>query len=231
MSLKFKLTSVIFAMTLAVIVILSVFTLSRSSSLQTAAAYQNAGEMAKSSSIEIQRRIESFTSYGKIISMLFSDFESTEEELRRYTFSDTLHGAIEQNELIMGIFTAWLPDTIDSRDAELGQYQEFYTRRRTGKVEHMPAGYEGWQGYLSDMAVSGKPGLEPPVWRDIFGRGNVPIISVQYPVKNSVGRVVGVVGINFASTTQAMVDELVQQVYDGKGVAGVYAHDGVIVAH
>jgi len=231
MSLRFKLTSVIFVMVLVVIAILSVFTLRRSRILQTAAAYQYAGEMAESSSIEIQRRIEAFTSYGKVIAMLFSEFESTDEALRRYTLSDTLQAAIEQNELIIGIFTAWLPNTIDSRDAELGQYQDFYTRRRTGKVERMPAGYEGWQGYLSNMVASGKPELEPPVWRDIFGRGSVPIISAQYPVKNSAGRVVGVVGINFASTTQAMVDELIQQVYDGKGVAGVYANDGTIIAH
>jgi methyl-accepting chemotaxis protein len=231
MSLKFKLTSAIFVMILAVVAILSVFTLTRSRSLQTAAAYQYAGEMAKSSSIEIQRRIELFTSYGEVISQLFSDFENTEEELRRYTFSEDLMGAIEQQELIMGIFTAWLPNAIDSRDADLGQYQAFYTRRRTGNVEHVPAGYEGWQGYLSNMVASGKPSLETPVWRDIFGYGNVPIISVHYPVKNSGNKVVGVVGVNFVGTMQAMVDELVEQVYDGKGVAGVYANDGVIVAH
>jgi methyl-accepting chemotaxis protein len=218
-------------MILAVIVILSVFTLSRANSLQTAAAYQYADEMAKANAIEIQRRIELFTSYGEVISMLYSDFENTEEGLRRHTFSDILHGAIEQEVLIMGIFTAWLPNTIDGLDAELGQYQAFYTRRRTGKVEHMPAGYEGWQGYLSNMAASGKPNLESPVWRDIFGQGNVPIISVQYPVKNSAGKVVGVVGVNFVSTLQEIVDELTQQVYDGKGVAGAYSNDGVIIAH
>ena len=231
MSLKFKLTSVIIAMILAVIVVLSVFTLNRANNLQTAAAYQYTDEMAKANAIEIQRRIELFTSYGEVISMLFSDFETTTEELRRYTFSDTLHGAIEQEVLIMGIFTAWLPDTIDGRDAELGQYQAFYTRRRTGNVEHMPAGYEGWQGYLTNMVASGKPNLEDPVWRDIFGQGNVPIISVQYPVKNSAGKVVGVVGVNFVSTLQEIVDELSRQVYDGKGVAGAFSNDGVIVAH
>jgi len=231
MSLKFKLTSVIFVMILTVITILSVFTLNRSRNLQTVAAYQYAEEMVKSNAIEIQRRIELFTSYGEVISMLFSDFETTEEGLRRYTFSDTLHGAIEQEQLIMGIFTAWLPNTIDSRDAELGQYQAFYTRRRTGKVEHMPAGYDGWQGYLSNMSEKRTPVLETPVWREIFGQGNVPIISVQYPIKNSAGKVVGVVGVNFVSTVQEIVDELRQEVYNGKGVSGAFANDGTIIAH
>ena len=188
MSLKFKLTLVIFVMILAVIGILSSFILTRSSTMQIAAAYQYAGEMAKSSSIEIQRRIESFTSYGEVISMLFSEFEKTEEGMRRSTFSDTLQGAIEQEKLIMGIFTAWLPNAIDNRDDELGQYQAFYSRRRTGNVEYLPAGYEGWQHYLENMVATGRADLEDPVWRDIFGHGNVPIISVQHPVKNAAGR-------------------------------------------
>jgi methyl-accepting chemotaxis protein len=231
MSLKFKLMAVISVMILAVSVILSVFTLSRSNRLQWATTCQYAEKLALANAIEIQRRIELFTSYGEVLAQLFDDFENIDEQLRRDNYNDVLRGMIQQNVLIMGIFTAWLPDTIDSRDADLGQYQAFYTRRRTGNVEYMPAGYDGWQNYLAKMTGSGSPNLESPVWREIFGHGNVPIISVQYPVKNSAGKVVGVVGINFVSTLQEIADELVQEVYNGKGVAGVYANDGVIVAH
>jgi methyl-accepting chemotaxis protein len=131
----------------------------------------------------------------------------------------------------MGIFTAWLPNTIDSYDAQQGQYQSFYTRRRTGNVERIPAGYEGWQDYLANITESGKPVLETPVWREIFNYGNVPIISAQYPIRNSKGSVVGVIGVNWVSTMQEIVDELVQEIYNGKGVAGIFANDSTIVAH
>jgi len=229
MRLRFKLISIILVIVLVVIVILSVFTLSRSGQLQTAITHQYAGELARSNALEIEQRIEAFTSYGDVLAQLLSEYESTAENLRRDNYNDVLESTIRHNVKIMGIWTAWLPNTIDTRDGELGQYQTFYTRRRTGNVERLTAGYEGWEGYLANM--TGKPEIASPVWRDIFGYGNVPIVAIMYPVKNSKGVSVGLVGINYVSSMQAIVDELTKQVYDGKGFAGVYANDGVIIAH
>ncbi|MCL1931296.1 MAG: methyl-accepting chemotaxis protein [Treponema sp.] len=231
MSLKFKLTSIICVMIAIVMAVLSIITLNRSGKMQTETTYQFAEELAERNAIEVQRRFEKFLNYGEVLAQVFNDYESTDEGLRRHTYDDLLRGTIQQHTRIMGIFTAWLPDTIDSYDARMGQYQTFFTRRRTGNVERIPAGYDGWQDYLANMSAVGKPVLETPVWRDIFGHGNVPVISVQYPIKNSQGSVVGVIGINWVSTMQSIVDELVQEIYDGKGVAGVFANDSTIVAH
>ncbi|MDR1868621.1 MAG: methyl-accepting chemotaxis protein [Treponema sp.] len=228
MGLRIKLIGIILAMVLVVLVIFAVITLRQSANLQREATYEYASEMAYSSSLQVQRRIESFTSAVEMLSQVFSDFENTEVDVRRTRFNGLLNSTIEQNKEIMGIFTAWLPNSIDGNST---QYQTFYTRRRTGNVEFMPAGYEGWQNYLSNMAASGKPNLESPVWRDIFGRGWVPIISVQYPVKNNAGRTVGVIGINFVSAMQSIVDNLVQRIYNGAGVAATYSHEGVTIAH
>ena len=229
MSLKVKLISVIFVMILAVIVTLSVSILTRSHRLQTATTYQYAEMMAQANAVEIQRSIETYADCGKILAQLLSAYETTAENMRRVSFNDILESTIQQNGLIIGIWTAWLPNTIDRMDAELGQYQAFYTRRRAGYVEHLPAGYDGWQGYLVNM--TGKPDIAPPVWRDVFGYGNVPVIAIMYPVVNSAGAAVGLVGINYVSDMQEIVDEMVKQVYDGKGVAGVYSNDGSIIAH
>ena len=229
MKLRFKLITIILVIVLAVIVILSVIMLKRFSQLQTTTTHQYAGELARSNALEIQQRIEAFTSYGDVLAQLLSEYESTTENLRRDNYNDVLESTIRHNVKIMGIWTAWLPNTIDSRDSELGQYQSFYTRRRTGNVERLTAGYEGWETYLANM--TGKPEIASPVWRDIFGQGNVPVVAVMYPVKNTKGVPVGLVGINYVSNMQAIVDELTKQVYDGKGFAGVYANDGVIIAH
>jgi methyl-accepting chemotaxis protein len=141
-----------------------------------------------------------------------------------------LSSTIEQNKQIIGIFTAWHPNTIDSYDARLGQYQSFYTRRRTGStVEFVAEGYDDWQRYLSEM--TSKPVLANPVWRDISGQGNVPIISAQYPVINSNGRVIAVVGINYVSSMQEIADNLAKEIYNGAGMTGVYTNDGTILAH
>jgi methyl-accepting chemotaxis protein len=214
-----------------IIAVLSFTTIRRSGRLQTETTFNYVEEMAEKNAVEVQRRFEKFFNYGEVLAQVLSDYETTDEELRRRTYDDILRGTIQQQTRIMGIFTAWLPGTIDSYDARQGQYQTFYTRRRTGNVERIPAGYEGWQNYLTNMTESGKPVLETPVWRNIFGHGNVPIISAQYPVRNSNGSVVGVIGINWVSTMQEIVDELIQEIYDGKGVAGVFANDSTIVAH
>ncbi|MCL2230376.1 MAG: methyl-accepting chemotaxis protein [Treponema sp.] len=229
MSLKIKLTSIIIVMVLVAISILSVVTLSRSSSLQTSTTFELAAEMAELNSIEIARRMELFTMYGKILSQLFGDYQNMSENTRRGSFDDFLRGTIQQNPLVMGIWTAWLPNTIDSRDAELGQYQTYYSRRRTGDVELLEDGYEGWENFLANMTT--RPEIASPVWRDIYGYNDAAVISVMFPVKNQSGNPVGLVGINYISDIQEIVDVLVKQVYDGHGVAAVYAHDGVILAH
>jgi methyl-accepting chemotaxis protein len=231
MNLRIKLTTIIFIMIAVVIAVLSVIIINRSGKMQMETTYDYVGELAEKNAVEVQRRFEKFFNYGEMLAQVLSDYENTDEELRRRTYDDLLRGTIQQQTRIMGIFTAWFPNTIDSYDARQGQYQSFYTRRRTGNVERISAGYEGWQEYLANIAKNGKPVLETPVWRDVFGHGNVPVISVQYPIKNSEGAVVGIIGVNWVSTMQEIVDELIQEIYEGKGVAGVFANDSTIVAH
>jgi methyl-accepting chemotaxis protein len=228
MSLKLKLTMIITAMILAVIVVLSFINVTRASKLQKTTTFLYADEMASSNAIEIQRRVETFLDYTSILSQVFSDYETTNESIRRTTYNELLISTIEQNKQIMGIFTAWKPNTIDSYDAEMGQYQTFYTRRH-GDVEYIAAGYEDWEKYLAEMTT--KPVLADPVWRDIANHGNVPIVSVQYPVINSSDKVVGVVGINYVSSMQQIADDLAKEIYNGAGMTGVYTNDGTILAH
>ena len=231
MSLRFKLITIILAMILVIIAGLEVFTLMRASNLQEATTFQYAEALADGKSIEIQRRMEVFANYTRLLSIIFSEYESTHEDLRRTLFSDILEDTIIGNQQIAGIFTAWVPNSIDSYDGRLGQYQAYYSRIKTGEVEFEPEGYEDWQGHLADNVKEGTPTLEPPIWEEVPGYGFVPVVSVQYPVRNSKGIVVGVLGINYISHMQEIVDGLVRDVYDGKGVAAVYANDGTITAH
>ena len=229
MVLRTKLILIILAMLTVVIVSLSFVILSRSGRLQKTSVFQYAEEMARSHAIEIQRQIETFTDYGQILSLIFSDFEEMEENVRRHNLNDFLRSTIQQSPQIMGIWTAWLPDTIDSRDAELGQYQAFYTRRRTGNIEFVPEGYERWRNFLEEM--TGRPDIASPVWRDVFGQGNVPVVAVMYPIKSRDGRNMGLIGINYVSNLQNIIDEIKEQIFNGKGIAGIYANDGLIIAH
>jgi hypothetical protein len=145
MGLRIKLILIIIAMILFTVAIVLVFTLVRASSMQTSTTYDYAEEMASGAAVEIQRRIEVYTDYTKILAEIFSDFETTAESQRRTMFNDILLSITTQNENIPGVWTAWLPNTIDSYDAQQGQYKTYYTRRRTGSVEDLSAqGYDGW---------------------------------------------------------------------------------------
>ncbi|MDR0321570.1 MAG: methyl-accepting chemotaxis protein [Treponema sp.] len=231
MGLKVKLILIILVMVLASVAIVLVFTLLRSSSMQTKSAFEYADELATSSASEIRRRTEVYTDYTNLLSKIFSDYETTAENLRRTMFSDILLSVVTQNENIQGVWTAWLPNTIDTYDARLGgQYKVYLTKRLTGNVEDFSAdGYDGWQGYLSSM--TDKPILADPIWRETFGRGNVPVVSSIFPIKNRAGRLVGLVGINYVSAMQTIVDEIMKKIYNGAGAAGVYSNNGTILGH
>ena len=231
MNLRIKLIAVILVMIVVVVVGLAFFTLIRASNLQKQTASQYVETLADEKATEIQRRLETFIDYTSILSKIFNEYESTPEGLRRAIYNDVLGSIIQQNELIIGIFTAWLPNSIDSYDEQYGQFQTYYTRRLSDKVEHVPAGYDGWQGYLANTVASGNTQLESPRWRDVYGLGNVGITLVLFPIKNKDGNTVGVVGMNFLNIMQEIVDDLLTKIYGGKGVAAVYTNDGVIIAH
>jgi len=230
MSLKFKLSSIFVAMLAVVIAVLTVIILIRASNLQSETVDLYAETMASENAIEIQRRIETFTSYARVLSRTFGDFESSPENIRRDIYDDFIESIINQNDRIMDVWTAWLPNTIDRYDAEWGQYQRYFTRTRTGTVQNVPEGYEGWQNYLTRVTENSV--ISAPVWKDVPNYGNVAIVNIVYPIKNSMGRIVGLVGVNYATSMQDIVMGIVSELYEGKGTtAGVYANDGTIVAH
>jgi len=240
MSLKIKLTAIILAMILVSVAVLSVFTLTRSASLQVDTTHQYAEALAELHAKEVQRQMEVFTDYGNVLVQIFNSYEDTEMNRRRAMYDDVMHSLIATVDSIAGIWTAWFPDTIDNRDAQLGQYQTYFHRMR-GPVVSEPAGFEGWQGHLNRVTAQGltsTTGREPAFqeladvfWADVTGRGNVPIVSAIYTFKNDSGKIVGLVGINFISAVQQVVDELIKEVYNGAGIAAVYSDNATAIAH
>jgi len=240
MSLRIKLTTIILSMILVSVAVLSVFTLTRSAALEVDTTHKYAGELAKLNAKEIQRQMEVFTDYGNVLVQIFNSYEDMEMSGRRAMYDDILHSLISTVDSITGIWTAWFPGTIDDQDARLGQYQTYF-HRMNGPVVKEPAGYAGWQGHLARVTVKGltsTTGAEPafqefadPYWANVAGKGNVPIVSAIFTVKNDSGRIVSLIGINFISTVQALVDDLVKEVYNGAGLAAIYSDNGTIMAH
>jgi len=240
MSLRIKLTSIILLMILVSVAVLSVFNLTRSSSLQMDTTYTYAQTLAKLNAKEVQRQMEVFTDYGNVLVQIFNSYEDTEMNERRQMYDDVMRSLIATVDSIAGIWTAWFPNTIDNRDAQLGQYQTYF-HRMNGPVVKESAGFEGWQGHLGRVTAQGltsTTGREPAFqeladvfWADVTGRGNVPIVAAIYTFKNSSDKIVGLVGINFISTVQQIVDNLVKEVYNGAGTAAIYSDNATAIAH
>jgi len=240
MSLRFKLTTIILAMILVSVAVLSVFNLIRSSALQLDTTHTYAQTLAKLNAKEVQRQMEVFTDYGNVLVQIFNSYEDTEMSGRRAMYDDVMHSLISTVDSIAGIWTAWFPNTIDDYDARLGQYQTYF-HRMNGPVVREPAGFEGWQNQLARVTAQGltsTTGREPAYqeladvfWADVTGVGNVPIVAVIYTFKNSSGRIVGLVGVNFISTVQQIVEDLIKEIYDGAGIAAVYSDNATAIAH
>ena len=240
MSLRIKLTTIILSMILVSVAVLSVFTLTRSAALQADTTRKYTGEMAKLAAKEVQRQMEVFTDYGNVLVQIFNSYEDMDMNRRRDSYDDILHSLISTIDIITGIWTAWFPGTIDDRDAQLGQYQTYF-HRMNGPVVREPAGYEGWQGHLARVTAKGlssTTGAEPalqefadPYWANVAGKGKVPIVPAIFTVKNDSGKIVCLIGINFISTLQSLVDDLGKQIYNGKGMAGVYSDNSTIMAY
>jgi methyl-accepting chemotaxis protein len=240
MSLRIKLTTIILVMILVSVAVLSVFNLTRSSALQMDTTHTYAQTLAKLNAKEVQRQMEVFTDYGNVLVQIFNSYEDTEMSGRRQMYDNVMRSLISTVDSILGIWTAWLPDTIDNQDAKLGQYQTYF-HRRNGPVVREPAGFEGWQNQLARITAQGltsTTGREPAFqeladvfWVDVVGRGNVPIVAVIYTFTNSSGKIVGLVGVNFISTVQQIVDDLRKEVYNGAGTAAVYSDNATAIAH
>jgi methyl-accepting chemotaxis protein len=240
MSLRIKLTTIILLMILVSVAVLSVFNLTRSSALQLDTAHTYTHTLAQLNAKEIQRQMEVFTDYGNVLVQVFNSYEDAEMSGRRQMYDDVMHSLISTVDSILGIWTAWLPNTIDNQDAKLGQYQTYF-HRRNGPVVREPVGFAGWQNQLARITPQGltsTTGREPAFqeladvfWADVVGKGNVPIVAVIYSFTNSKGEIVGLVGVNFISTAQQIVDGLVKELYNGTGTAAIFADNATIIAH
>jgi methyl-accepting chemotaxis protein len=221
-------------MIVVVLSVSSVITLTRSRQLISRAALTEAQQIASYNSLDIATRIAANIHVAKTSAQIFGEYETTPEEDRRERYDDILYSIVDANENYTGMWTAWLPNTIDSYDNQLGQYQRSYTRRN-GPIEIAPGGFSiangpSWRDLLKDTSLDAR--ITDPVWIDVAGKGNVPVITVMYPItRGSSDEFVGLVGINYITALQQIVEDAAKSIYDGKGSAAIYTDDCLIVAH
>ena len=232
MKLRTKLSVVVIAMVTVVISVSSVITLNRSSSLQIAAAYDQAEQIANTNAVDIGKQVGVYVQTTKVLAQIFGEYQSLPLTQRRTLFDDMMFSLMNQNENFTGLWTAWLPNALDGLDSQRGQYNTAYTRRN-GPVQPMPDGFEGWQTYLATVLREQSRGvITDPVWRQVAGHGEVPVVTIMYTIISSeTNQPAGIVGLNYITSLQSISDDIGNRLYDGKAVTGIYTYNGTIVAH
>src|SRR5215469_6449686 len=233
MKLKIKLTLIVIAMAAAAIAITAVITLSRSSALISNAAYDYAQTLAEREAIDITKTFQIYSLTATIVAQTFGEFYTLPAEMRRTVFDDNLDAIVTVNDSIMGMWTAWLPNSLDGRDAQLGTYNTYFMQDGIGgPTIRVSEGYPNHQNLLQ-MAVADSALLffPNPEWKMIDGK-EMLIMNLIYAVTDGqTKKQVGVVGINFTVDLQENVKKLSAELYEGAGVPAIYSNDGLTIAH
>ncbi|MDR1176704.1 MAG: methyl-accepting chemotaxis protein [Treponema sp.] len=239
MKLKYRLSLIVIVILVAVIAALSFILLNRSSSMQMAAALEGQERLAAQQAAIIQKRYEGYLRVVDTLADMMSDYDLTEAGQQRNRFDQLLHSVLESEEQIIGVYTVFKPNTIDSGwdasfvgipgNTETGQYASWYTRR-SGEIEHLT-----YNDIQTVMDIANGPDarkeiIYDPVPQTVAGRDTFTVKISAPIIRRRTGEVVGRVGVNVdTAETQPVVDATIQDRHEIAGMS-VYSQNGTIVA-
>jgi methyl-accepting chemotaxis protein len=216
-----------------VVATISIVLLNRASALQMTESIQSVERLAGQEAADIQDRYTIYLTAAQNIASIFSDYEDDSEDVRRVMYTSILRSILNSNEKIVGIFTAWKPNTVDSYDSRYvgqvgasatGQFIPWYTRE-AGQIEYRS--FNEYQSYLDTLTDEIK--ITDPKPRVIEGKSTYSL-NFTVPIKNRRHELVGVVGIGVnLSYLQPVIEQMIKNNSD-ISAASVYTTNGTILA-
>ncbi|AEF84204.1 methyl-accepting chemotaxis protein [Treponema primitia ZAS-2] len=233
MKLRFRLSIIVIAVMVAVVATISVILLKQSSNHQMELSLESIERLAFAQAGDVEGRYALYMITAQNLATVFGDFEGDSEPQRREMYSSMLLSILQANQRIVGAFSVWKPNTIDSYDSQYagqtgagptGQFIPWYTRE-SGKIEYRS--YADYQPFLDTLSDEIK--ITDPVPRTIAGKATYSL-SVTVPIKNSRNELVGLVGINIdLSYLQPVIEQMIKENTD-IAAAAVYTTNGTIIA-
>ncbi|MDR0721808.1 MAG: methyl-accepting chemotaxis protein, partial [Treponema sp.] len=232
MKLQVRLTLTMSMVMFFIVLVLLVTTLTRSCILQTQAATDNLRGISGIAAKDIQRRLDLYLEVATTLANIMVGYDVIDPDQRRIRYDDMLFSVIAVNPHFIDVYTVWRPQVLDGLDSQYantpgsnatGQYISMYTQE-TNSIEYRA--HPDPQSLL--LNLTDRKSIGNPVTRMVGGRETY-VTSLNAPIVESDGTVVGLVGINVdLAEIQSMIAEIKPY---GTGKAVMLANNGVVMAH
>jgi len=171
----------------------------------------------------------------RAVAQIADHIDELAPEERRFELDFMLRALCESNPDFVGVWAGFEPNALDGMDAAFantpgtdstGKFGSYY-QNANGQVTLGAMGDFYTEDYYQVSFSSGKEGLIEPYFEDVGGKQTL-ITSLTVPITRN-GRVIGVAGIDLTLTEIHDMVSLIKPY--GTGIAGVFSHTGIIVAH
>ncbi|MDR0561567.1 MAG: methyl-accepting chemotaxis protein [Spirochaetaceae bacterium] len=234
MKIKLKISLIVIAIQISVILCLSILMLGNASKLQLDTTQEKQSVLAQYQSALIQDRYNGYLRVAKTLAGIFSEYHAVDEGVRRTRFSANIDAVLSNEPNIVGIFSVWKPNTINQNASEHvgedsaapnGQFAPFF-HKFNGTLTH--TFYPDYEAETKSM--TNKQVISGPKAQVISGR-NAYVVTFTTPVINDKTKeLVAVVGVVIEITAlETLVEGILSAKNDIEYMA-VYTNNGDILA-
>jgi len=239
MKIGFKLTVIMFVLSLFSIGTVSIVLLTRSRSTISDLTKKYATTIANESSAEISEFLETYWSTTETAAQILKQYQSIVVTNRRSLINIILRGLLEENPELIGIWSIWEPNTLEGNDKDYigtpgtnpdGRFAPYWYRSN-GKVHMIPLVnfdiVEAGDGYFL-ARDSGQITVLDPYEYNVDGK-TMLMTTIAAPIRGSDGMVKGVVGLDIEID---MIQEISQSSKPyPDSVTAVFSNNGTVAAH
>ena len=235
MKLRYRVTLIIAALSVATIALIAGIVLFQARTLQTQVALESLQNLAKAETADMRQQFEMNMDIIDTIAKIFNSFHSVPMDQRRDIFDMTLRSTVESHSDIIGIYHVWKPGIIDDGDPI---FSTLYTTEHSTRTEEILVRYDFAEWNVPEYTRCLQAITDNETWQWILPvpvpfvnrENNTHVSFITAPIiGNQTGELYGFVG---SGIDLAGVKERIANLRPyGSGRAMVVSSAGLILAH